>query len=311
MPVTRTLPILHLAGKASICRRPVNSALGITGLLPPMRTLKALAYLLALVSTTIFAADITPTGSGRVLLDGQITEGDAERLIRAQQQSMLSLGRPLRTLELNSPGGSIAEAVRLAQLVELFRLDTWVVSEGNCMSSCFILFIAGNSRSALGHLEGDRPTRAIGVHRPTFSEAALRTVDVPTFENKHRTLLARLRTFLVERGVPQDITEKMMRFSSQEIYWLTDKDLLALGFYSPTYEELIVAKCGRSPDVARTLLNPDGSPGADNSIDRMNELGACQSRVIGGLQLSEVPPMLRRFASGWRPWTARPKGNTK
>lgn len=251
------------------------------------------------------AATLTANERGDVFLDGRISEGDAERLIGLQQARAKGNLPWLRKIQLSSLGGSVSEAVKVASLVEAFRLDSHVPDGAACASACFLLYVAGSSRTAMGPGEGSFVGK-VGVHRPTFDLASTRDEDLQAAENRQRSLMQRMRTFLTDRNVPGALIEMMMLHSSAEVYWLNDADLVSLGFHNPTYEELIVTRCGRSPDFARTLLNPSGSQGADNSVEKMDELGACQRRVITEVRSKEMPVFISKAARGWRPWSRAP-----
>ena len=68
------------------------------------------------------------------------------------------------TLLLDSPGGWIREGIRMADVVRRYRLNTRV--ERDCFSSCTIVLLAGENRSA-------GPAAQIGFHRGrTIGEAA-------------------------------------------------------------------------------------------------------------------------------------------
>lgn len=60
---------------------------------------------------------------------------------------------------LDSEGGRIGEAVRIAKLVRERRLDTYV--ETYCASACTFIFLAGEDRAATAHAK-------IGFHRAFF-----------------------------------------------------------------------------------------------------------------------------------------------
>ena len=107
-----------------------------------------------------------------MILSGQISEGDSERLdefLRANPDK--SEGR----LCLNSPGGSFVEGVRLAQMVRSNYYLGTAIAEGHvCESACSITFLAGGSTE--GGYSTVRPImhpRArLGFHAPS--------IEIPT-----------------------------------------------------------------------------------------------------------------------------------
>ena len=93
---------------------------------------------------------------GRTLVvQGPITEGayaNFRRALRAHPKA--------RRVMLESPGGLMFEADRIADAVRARGMSTYV--EGLCASACTVILIAGSERAAA-------PTARIGFHRPNVS----------------------------------------------------------------------------------------------------------------------------------------------
>lgn len=94
-------------------------------------------------------------GKPFILLEGEIVPGDAQRL-REQAAILNSWGAPL-VLMLNSPGGNVSEALKIADFVRSSWATTWVKgktvpvkekdrSVAACDSACPIIFFAGIER---------------------------------------------------------------------------------------------------------------------------------------------------------------------
>lgn len=107
---------------------------------------------------------------------GQIAEGDAALFRRAvaelendMEQLLAPVGAPRTRICLDSPGGSLPEAVRIAEIIHA-RFGTAVPAEARCESACSVIFMAG-SRSPEADPRGtvtDRvlhPTGRLGFHR--------------------------------------------------------------------------------------------------------------------------------------------------
>jgi len=70
----------------------------------------------------------------------------------------------IQTLELNSGGGSVYAAGKMARIVIVFGLDTIVA--GECVSACIDLFLVGDGRRmTLGS--------KIGFHQRSWSPGAM------------------------------------------------------------------------------------------------------------------------------------------
>ncbi|MBV8394251.1 MAG: hypothetical protein JOY81_13805 [Alphaproteobacteria bacterium] len=94
-----------------------------------------------------------PIAAEHVLrLTGFIAEGDAERM-RAVLSALKrgALDAPLATVELSSPGGDLAEGVKLGYLFREFDVATRVRRGDTCISSCALAFVGGTTSHAGSH----------------------------------------------------------------------------------------------------------------------------------------------------------------
>ncbi len=85
--------------------------------------------------------------------NGKIDRASAHRLEIAMLRGEIS------TIQLNSPGGSIPVALRLASLIRTLKISTTVVDGANCSSACVSLLMAGVGRSVGNNAR-------IGIHSP-------------------------------------------------------------------------------------------------------------------------------------------------
>ena len=98
------------------------------------------------------AVSLEPGGVLRLM--GTITPGSAERVAA----EIAARGEYVKTVALDSPGGSVDEALRIAGLIKDAGYSTSVAAGAICASSCPLVFAAGKARIA-------SPTSAIGVHQ--------------------------------------------------------------------------------------------------------------------------------------------------
>lgn len=91
---------------------------------------------------------------GRLEASGTITPGTAERF----KAEIDKRGDYVKTVVLNSPGGSVSDALAMARLIRERKLDTLVEAQALCASSCPLLFAGGAKRSA-------ETGATIGVHQ--------------------------------------------------------------------------------------------------------------------------------------------------
>jgi hypothetical protein len=158
------------------------------------------------------AADLTTALSREnrtiVLLNSELADGDAGRLRDVIRASMSS-GRPVSGIRLNSPGGSLLEGVRLAGVIQNAKIATVIASGATCAAACFIAFIAGNQKFVSA-------TAMVGVPGAANSQDA--AGEVPAIVR-----------VVKELGLLDAIVEKMIAAREDQVIWLTQDDLRAMG----------------------------------------------------------------------------------
>jgi hypothetical protein len=171
----------------------------------------------AVVSTAATAAElnnVTLKGDITIIaLSGDVAAGDteaAEALIKTANDG----NRLISAVRLDSPGGSLAEAVALAGLIRRAKLPTIVAAGSRCASACFIVFAAGNEKFA-------SYDAAIGVHGVSdkFGHETAQTEEATI-------AMARVASGF---GVPPRIIGQMVTTHAHEIAWLTPDDLRGMG----------------------------------------------------------------------------------
>ena len=88
---------------------------------------------------------------GRIVITGQFRLGSAEAF-----EAVVKANRKFQLVQIESPGGYVAEGFRMAKLIEQYKLST--VSFEDCHSACTLLLAAGETRY-LG------PKVMVGFHR--------------------------------------------------------------------------------------------------------------------------------------------------
>lgn len=265
----------------------------------------ALAFLTAPLSShaASFAADEIGVS---VTLSGPIVPGDAERLA----EKFMAV-RPVRlsasttyyaypnTLYLNSPGGDVREAIRLAELVTALGLTVAVAPNGAgaCASSCFLIYVAAVERQAAGadtiRVEGTKGNLGpLGVHRPYLRDIA----NGPSGAREQEEVMIAIRAHLAKFSVGHSLIDKMMSHASNDIYWLNSEDVRSLGSFSPGVEEQLIAKCGYNAKRESRL--------SAREYIESSKTGAV--RCVTTYMTEMYDPLKRtvvdRLRQGWRPW---------
>jgi hypothetical protein len=180
-----------------------------------MRSFVASVFVAALiVCCPSWAANITssPSTAGKtvVVLQGDISDGDTETLKQIIKSSN-DAGHLVSGIRLNSNGGSLAEGVKLANIVRYGKIMTVVQNGATCASACFVVFAAGSEKFA-------NYTAQIGVHGAS---------DTAGKESGDATVV--MARVVKELGVPPSIIGKMVVTPPSEIIWLSPDDLKAMG----------------------------------------------------------------------------------
>lgn len=178
--------------------------------------------------------------SGAIYLDGELAEGDAERL----EWEIVQLHRKFHTdqfpkacyratlrLHLNSPGGSVEEAISMGRVARKFELVTYA---HRCASSCVFVFAGGVQRFVLGSVE---------VHHPFFQ-----TLNPELTSNQigslRKILMARVSRYIEDMNVSALLVEAMLSTPPEKVRVLSKKELhdLRLVGVDPDFDERETAR---------------------------------------------------------------------
>ena len=223
--------------------------------LMPYRTLRAAfsVVLLAFLASTR-AAEIKSVcdledakGMGcTIVLSGEIKSGDAKKLRHVLTSNRKRTGS-FRFLLLDSPGGDVAEALKIGELVKSALLSTTLTrladldnddggSSRQCVSACFLVLVAGGERI----IHRGR----LGVHRPYFDAATYRAHTPLEIAKGQQRIEEEVRTFSRANGVSEHLIARMMEHSSRQVYWLGSDEIQSIERESTWFQELLIAACG-------------------------------------------------------------------
>jgi hypothetical protein len=152
-------------------------------------------------------------GDGKLVATGMIVPGTAQ----AFKVEIDKRGGYIKTVVLNSSGGSVQDAVAIGRLIREKKFSTTVENENLCASSCPLVFAGGVERRA-----GEKA--AIGVHQ-VFSPT-----DNPAANNMDQAqrISADCQKYLVEMGVDPRLWIHAMETPKDELYRLKPDELLSL-----------------------------------------------------------------------------------
>lgn len=194
-----------------------------------------------LASGLCFAADIYFRDKGGpapiIVFDGDIVNGDSEKLMLLLTENPVEAILQ-RAMILNSRGGSVEEALKLAKIIENAALVVKLPSGNTCASACFILFASSPYRWA--HSDA-----RLLVHRPYFPDAPKDSIEHQSVLERQQQAILDMRTFLESRAVAASLVDKMMSYPSSDSHRVDHEELRTqMGFLSPLTEELTLRRCG-------------------------------------------------------------------
>ncbi|MQX99392.1 hypothetical protein GHK03_25580 [Sinorhizobium medicae] len=153
-------------------------------------------------------------GSGGVLLaEGTIDLGAGERFA----QEIEARGEYVKTVALNSPGGSVDDALAMSKLIREKKLDTRIASRALCASSCPIVFAGGVARVAASDA-------LIGVHQVFSGGGDDRPTPAQAMSFVQSTT-ARVARHLDTMGIGAGLWINALETPPDRLYYLTAKEM--------------------------------------------------------------------------------------
>lgn len=152
---------------------------------------------------------------GRLEAIGTIMPGSAQ----AFAAEIAKRGSYVTTVVLDSPGGSVADAMAMGRLIRQRGISTQVDSGGYCASSCPLVFAGGVERRALGGA-------AIGVHQ--VSAAAGAEMNGERGMDRAQRVSAECQKYLGEMGVDLGVWIHAMETPRDRLFYFQRDELLAL-----------------------------------------------------------------------------------
>ncbi|AFL53960.1 hypothetical protein ABIE78_006416 [Sinorhizobium fredii] len=152
------------------------------------------------------------TSGGVLLAEGTMDPGAGARFA----QELEARGEYVTTVALNSPGGSVDDALAISKLIRDKKLNTKVASKALCASSCPIVFAGGLGRVA----EKDA---VVGVHQ-VFNGSTVR----PTAEqamSAAQSTTARVARHLDAMGIGAGLWINALETPPDRLYYLTAKEM--------------------------------------------------------------------------------------
>ncbi|MBD3662538.1 hypothetical protein [Sulfitobacter aestuariivivens] len=161
---------------------------------------------------------LTPVEAGQsALLEGRISVGDAARIVSVLEGLNTSPGRII----LNSPGGSVQDALDLGRFIRDAEMETTMRDGDICYSACPYILAGGAVRNI-------PETASVGVHQHFFGENTLLPAFVAVEDIQRRQ--GQVMQYLDRMGIDPMVMQHALVTPPDEIYILLPEELRAYGF---------------------------------------------------------------------------------
>ena len=155
-------------------------------------------------------------GGGRLMATGTITPGISE----AFAAEIGKRGDYVKTVVLNSPGGSVGDALAMGKLIREKKLATEVGAGKYCASSCPLVFFGGQERRA-----GDKA--AIGVHQ-VFAGSRPDPMAPRDDMSDAQRISARCQRYLADMGINLQVWVHAMETPKDRLFIFKPDELKSL-----------------------------------------------------------------------------------
>jgi hypothetical protein len=157
------------------------------------------------------------SGGAAILLEGAIEDGDAPRILKQIEE----LREPPARAILNSPGGSVRDALELGRALRLAGMETEMRAGDICYSACPYLLASGVSRTV-------PETAFVGVHQHYFGESTLLPAFVAVEDIQRGQ--GEVMRYLDQMGVDPLVMQHALVTPPDEIYVLLPEELVRYDF---------------------------------------------------------------------------------
>ena len=268
----------------------------------PLRLfLSAVALFLSLVPTSAMALEVSPGKEGKCLatLKGPIQKGDAAKI------AALNFERPADwpdfedgswlVLCLDSPGGSLTEGLKIAEIFRGERYGTYIGDGQSCLSACALIFMFGTAFQHESNALTNRTLHVggtLGFHQPDLPLDAGRDYSIDDVRAAYDsaiqatlrflTLAARPRPDSPRPYVEADLLEAMLGHVGQDFFFIDTVNkagrwqIALTGFQTPPFsDEGLYYACQNMPTWQSSLVGQQSGFG-------VNEYG---------YRFSDAPPL--------------------
>jgi hypothetical protein len=166
--------------------------------------------------------EVKLTSGGVLAVTGTIMPGSAA----AFAGEVESYGEYVETVALDSPGGSVGDALEMGRLIRDKGFATSVKAGGLCASSCPLVFAGGTERVAAA-------SSAIAVHQiyaatPSDSSVASRLAAAGNAMSDAQSMTAQISRYLIEMGIDSEVWLRALETPPDRLSYFSPQELTRL-----------------------------------------------------------------------------------
>jgi ATP-dependent protease ClpP protease subunit len=234
------------------------------------------------------SADESSNVAQRAHFSGPIVRGDYNKFVEFVRRNPNDALHGLEKIDLDSSGGDVREAMLLANALTSLYPNMIVGSGSSCASACVLLWLSG-----AWHIAPDNGK--IGLHRPIFASNYYKKLSIKDSQREYDKLSVNFLNFISKQGLPNSLSEKLMATSSDEIYWLSSKDISLIGLWPPYYAEKLIANC----------------PKLDETMASMKAVNICEKRITYNERVNNIDKLINGSNDPTWEWVRTRSGLSK
>ena len=159
---------------------------------------------------------------GALTVTGTILPGSGEAFAAAVE----SYAEYIKTVTLDSPGGSVNDALEMGRLIRERGFSTSVAAGSLCASSCPLVFAGGKERLAA-------PASAIAVHQiyaatPSDTTLASRLAAAGNAMSEAQSMTAQISRYLIDMGVDPEVWLRALETPPDRLSYFSPDELTRL-----------------------------------------------------------------------------------
>jgi hypothetical protein len=187
-------------------------------------------------------------GGGRLIANGTITPGISQKFAAEAERH----GEYIKTVVLNSLGGSVADAMAIGRLIREKQFATEVEAGKYCVSSCPLVFAGGIDRRA-----GEKAV--IGVHQVAAMRSAANGPPRDEMSDA-QNISARCQRYLGDMGINLQVWVHAMETPHDKLFVFKPDELKSLNMVTTAVAP------ATGPATAKTIPGRLGEPRNDGLI---------------------------------------------